>query len=156
MQSKIFASVAGLIALLALIHFGTFTVNEGQLAIRFQFGKIIETDYKPGLHFMTPGVDNVQKFDRLIITQMYLAERFLTREQEQLNVDFYVKWRIADLRRFYEATGGVQENANARLGERIKDSIKSVVTQRSLQQVVTAERAEFTGAMMKNARPAAA
>jgi modulator of FtsH protease HflC len=156
MQSKIFGIVAAAVAILALMHFGTFTVSEAQLAIRFQFGKIIQTDYKPGLHFMTPGVDNVQKFDRLIITQMYLAERFLTREQEQLNVDFYVKWRIANLRRFYEATGGVQENANARLGERIKDSIKSVVTQRNLQQVVTAERAEFTGAMMKNARPAAA
>jgi len=45
--------------------------------------------------------------------------------------------------------------ANARLGETIKDSIKTVVTQRTLQQVITAERAEFTDAMMKNARPAA-
>ena len=35
----------------------------------------------------------------------------------------------------------------------IKDSIKSVVTQRTLQQVITAERAEFTDAMMKTARP---
>ena len=40
-----------------------------------------------------------------------------------------------------------------RLGETIRDSIKSVVTQRTLQQVVTAERAEFTDAMMKTARP---
>ena len=30
-----------------------------------------------------------------------------------------------------------------------------MVTQRTLQQVITAERAEFTDAMMKNARPAA-
>jgi membrane protease subunit HflC len=79
----------------------------------------------------------------------------LTREQEQLNVDFYVKWRIHDLRKFYESTGGTEEVANARLGETIKDTIKSVVTQRTLQQVVTAERAEFTDAMMKNARPSA-
>src|SRR6202012_181028 len=41
---------------------------------------------------------------------------------------------------------------NARLRETIRDSIKSVVTQRSLQQVVTAERTEFTDAMMKTAR----
>jgi membrane protease subunit HflC len=79
----------------------------------------------------------------------------LTREQEQLKVDFYVKWRIDNLRRFYEATGGTEEVANDRLGETIKDSIKTVVTQRTLQQVVTADRAEFTEAMMKNARPAA-
>ena len=86
---------------------------------------------------------------------MYPSEHFLTREQEQLNVDFYVKWRILNLRRYYEATGGTEEVANARLGETVKDSIKSVVTQRTLQQVITAERAEFTDAMMKTARPLA-
>jgi membrane protease subunit HflC len=86
---------------------------------------------------------------------MYPSEHFLTREQEQLNVDFYVKWRIQNLRRYYESTGGSQDVANARLGETVKDSIKSVVTQRTLQQVITAERAEFTDAMMKTARPLA-
>jgi membrane protease subunit HflC len=70
-------------------------------------------------------------------------------------VDFYVKWRIGNLRKYYEATGGVEEVANDRLGETIKDSIKTVVTQRTLQQVITAERADFTDATMKNARPAA-
>jgi len=59
------------------------------------------------------------------------------------------------LRRYYEATGGTEEVANDRLGETIKDSIKTVVTQRTLQQVVTADRGEFTESMMKNARPAA-
>jgi membrane protease subunit HflC len=100
-------------------------------------------------------VNDVARFDKRIITQLYPSERFLTREQEQLNVDFYVKWRIDNLRKFYEATGGTEDVANARLGETIKDSIKSVVTQRTLQQVITADRREFTDAMMKNARAAA-
>jgi modulator of FtsH protease HflC len=100
-------------------------------------------------------VEEVSRFDKRLITQLYRQEPFLTREQEQLKVDFYVKWRIHDLRRYYEATGGTEEVANDRLGETIKDSIKTVVTQRTLQQVVTAERADFTESMMKNARPSA-
>ncbi len=88
-------------------------------------------------------MQEVSRFDKRIITQLYRQEPFLTREQEQLNVDFYVKWRINNLRRYYEATGGTEEVANDRLGETIKDSIKSVVTQRTLQQVVTAERARI-------------
>ena len=36
---------------------------------------------------------------------MYQAEHFLTREQEQLTIDFYVKWRINNLRRYYEIDG---------------------------------------------------
>jgi membrane protease subunit HflC len=138
-----------------LIRASVFTVTEGRLAIKSIGGQIVESDFAPGLHFRIPLVHEVAMFDRRIVTQSYPAERFLTREQEQLNVDFYVKWRIDNLRRYYEATGGTEEVANARLGETIKDSIKSVVTQRSLQQVITADRTEFTDAMMKNARPAA-
>jgi membrane protease subunit HflC len=132
-----------------------FTVSEGQLAIKSTGGEIVDANFEPGLHFKIPLVNEVMRFDKRILTQMYPAEHFLTREQEQLNVDFYVKWRIQDLRKYYEATGGSEDVANARLGETVKDSIKSVVTQRTLQQVITAERAEFTDAMMKTAQPLA-
>ncbi len=155
MQNKLLYALLSLVVAILLVRASVFTVSEGQLAIKSIGGQIVSTDYQPGLHLRIPVVEEVAKFDKRILTQLYPSERFLTREQEQLNVDFYVKWRIDNLRRFYESTGGTEEVANARLGETIKDSIKSVVTQRSLQQVVTADRAEFTGAMMKNARSAA-
>ena len=155
MHSRILYMLIAAVAIVLVGRASVFTVSEGQLAIKSTGGEIVESDYAPGLHFRIPLVNDVRRFDRRIITQLYPSERFLTREQEQLNVDFYVKWRIDNLRKFYESTGGTEDVANARLGEVIKDSIKSVVTQRKLQQVITAERAEFTDAMMKNARPAA-
>ena len=155
MQNRLLYLLLALVAVILIGRASVFTVGEGQLAIRSTGGEIVDADYKPGLHLRIPLVNEVRRFDRRIITQLYPSERFLTREQEQLNVDFYVKWRIANLRKYYEATGGTEDVANARLGETIKDSIKSVVTQRTLQQVITAERAEFTDAMMKNAHPAA-
>ena len=155
MQNRVLYILLALVAAILLVRASVFTVSEGKLAIKSVGGEIVDSNLAPGLHFRIPLVQEVALFDKRIITQLYPAERFLTREQEQLNVDFYVKWRIDNLRRYYEATGGTEDVANARLGETIKDSIKSVVTQRSLQQVITAERAEFTGAMMKNAGPAA-
>jgi modulator of FtsH protease HflC len=155
MQNKIFGVLIAVIAVVLLVRASAFTVSEGQLAIKSVGGNIVDADFEPGLHLRIPLVQDVSKFDKRIMTQLYPQERFLTLEQEQLNVDFYVKWRIENLRRYYESTGGTEDVANARLGETIKDSIKNVVTQRTLQQVVTADRAEFTGAMMKNARPAA-
>lgn len=155
MQSKLLSVLLVLVAVILIGRASLFTVSEGQLAIKSTGGAIVDADYQPGLHFKIPLVNEVMRFDKRIITQVYPQERFLTREQEQLNVDFYVKWRIDNLRKFYEGTGGTEDVANLRLGETIKDSIKSVVTQRTLQQVITADRAEFTDAMMKNARPAA-
>jgi membrane protease subunit HflC len=155
MQNRILYSLLVLVAVILVVRASLFTVSEGQLAIKSIGGEIVDANFQPGLHIRIPLVEEVNHFDRKIITQLYRQELFLTREQEQLKVDFYVKWRIHDLRRYYEATGGTEEVANDRLGETIKDSIKTVVTQRTLQQVVTAERADFTESMMKNARPSA-
>jgi membrane protease subunit HflC len=155
MQNRLLYILIGVVAFILVVRASVFTVSEGQLAIKSIGGEIVDSDLQPGLHFRVPLVHEVSRFDKRVITQLYRQERFLTREQEQLRVDFYVKWRISNLRRFYESTGGSEDAANDRLGETIKDSIKSVVTQRTLQQVVTAERAEFTDAMMKNARGAA-
>jgi len=155
MQNKILFTLLAVVVLILVVRASVFTVSEGQLAIKSIGGEIVNANFLPGLHVKIPLVEEVSRFDRRILTKLYGQEQFLTREQEQLKVDFYVKWRINDLRRYYEATGGTEEVANDRLGETIKDSIKTVVTQRTLQQVVTADRGEFTEAMMKNARPAA-
>jgi len=155
MHNKILYILLAAVASILVVRASVFTVSEGQLAIKSVGGEIVDSNYKPGLHFKIPVVNEVAKFDKRIITQFYPAERFLTHEQEQLIVDFYVKWRIDDLRRYYETTGGSEDVANARLGETIKDSIKTAVTQRTLQQVITANRKEFTNAMMKHAHSAA-
>ncbi len=159
MQNRLLYMLIGAVITILVVRASVFTVSEAQLAIKSVGGNIIESDFEPGLHFRIPLVQDISRFDRRIITQLYRQERFLTREQKQLRVDFYVKWRIANLRRFYEATGGTEQaandRANDRLGEIIKNNIKSVVTQRTLQQVVTAERAEFTDAMMKDTGAAA-
>ncbi len=153
MQSRILYVLLGLVALILIVRASVFTVTEGQLAIKSTGGEIVDSNFQPGLHFRIPLVNEVTRFDKRILTQMYQSEHFLTREQEQLNVDFYVKWRINNLRRYYEATGGSEDVANARLGETIRVSIMSVVTKRTLQHVISAERAEFTDSMMKTARP---
>jgi len=155
MQNRMLYIMLGLVIVILVGRASVFTVGEGELAIKSTGGDIIDADYAPGLHFKIPLVNEVTKFDRRIVTHQYTQERFLTSEQEQLVVDFYIKWRIGDLHKYYLATGGVEDVANARLGETIKDSIKTVVTQRTLQQVITAERAAFTDATMRSASPAA-
>src|SRR5579863_10117773 len=127
-----------------------FTVSESQLAIRTEFGKIVGINYAPGLHAKWPW-DAVTKFDKRILSQSYTGETFLTNDNRGLIVDFYVKWRVKDPSLFYTATGGREEQAGERLAEIVKDGIKSVVAQRTLQQIVSAERAAVTGEMFGQA-----
>ena len=97
-----------------VLSMAAFTVNQTDLAIKFRFGEIVRADYKPGLHFMTPLVNNVRKFDRRILTEDYPAESFLTSEGKILKIDFFVKWRISDVSRYYISTAGGSEEVAAR------------------------------------------
>jgi membrane protease subunit HflC len=98
---------------------------------------------------MVPGLESVQKFDRRVLTRNYPAEQFLTSEGKILNVDFYVKWRISDVERYYLATNGDEESAASRLAEIVKDGLKGVIAKRTIQQVVAAERSEFIGDILQ-------
>jgi membrane protease subunit HflC len=140
------------VAILALIIAATslFTISEAQVALRTEFGAIVGLDYSPGLHAKWPW-DQVVKFDRRILSLSYTGETFLTNDNRGLIVDFYVKWRVKDASRYFQATGGSEDLAGERVAAIVKDGIKSVVAQRTLEQIVSAERAAVTGDMIGQA-----
>jgi membrane protease subunit HflC len=119
--------------------------------MKLRFGEILRADYKPGLHFKAPLYHEVHKFERRITTRNYPSEQFLTSEGKILRIDFYIKWRIFDVSRYYIGTGGSEDTAAVRLGSIVKDGIKGVIARRTIQQVVAAERTEFTGEILKAA-----
>jgi membrane protease subunit HflC len=150
MENRGVIAVIAAAAVAVLIVMAAFTVRETELAIKFSFGKIVNADYSSGLHFMIPVVNNVRKFDKRIQSRTYPSEQFLTSEGKILRIDFYVKYRIAEVGRYYQATqGGDDEIAAGRLGSIVKDGIKGVIARRTIQQVVAAERNEFTGEILK-------
>ena len=147
-RSYLAVILIGFVAL--VLSMAAFTVRQTDLAIKFRFGEIVRADYAPGLHFMMPLVNNVRKFDKRILTEDYPAESFLTSEGKILRIDFFVKWRITDVSRYYTSTaGGSEEVAARRLGEIVKDGLKGVIARRTIQQVVAAERTEFLGEVLK-------
>ena len=150
MNARLFPLLIGAGVLVVLAALSLFSVNETEFAIRTEFGKIVGIDYAPGLHAKWPW-DVVTKFDSRILSQSYTGETFLTNDGRGLIVDFYVKWRVRNPSLYFTATGGLVELAGERLAEIVKDGIKSVVAQRTLQQIVSAERAAVTGQMFGQA-----
>ena len=149
-MSRGFPFAVPVVLLLILASTCVFTVGENELAIRTQFREIVDADIEPGMHFKTP-IDSVLKFERRISSQSFQGETFLTNENRGLIVDYYVKWRIKDAGRYYQAFNNDEGAANQRLSDIVKDGIKNAVAQRTLQQIVSAERAAFTGAMFGRA-----
>ena len=138
-----------------VLGLSTFTVNQRELAIKLQVGEVVRSEYEPGLHFKIPIFQTVRKFPKRILTISDRPDRIFTAERLALQVDFFVKWRIIDAVRFYTSTGGSITVANGRMSEIIKNSIVTEFGKRTVQEAISAERAELMRDMLASARDAA-
>ena len=129
-----------------------FTVDERELVIRFQLGQIKQSDYEPGLHFKLPFVQNVRKFDRRIQNLDTEPEKYLTSERKNVKVDFYVKWRISDVERFYKANTGDLRRASDRLSTIVRNLLKDEFGKRTVRQVVSGQRSDIMDILTKQAQ----
>jgi membrane protease subunit HflC len=144
-----FVVVLGLV--LVGIGLSAFTVNERELAIKLQLGEMVQAGYEPGLHWKLPIVQNIRKFPKRILTISDRPERVFTVENEALEVDFFVKWRIVDTVRFYTSTGGAPAVANDRLSEIIKNAVVTEFGKRTVTEAISVGRAELMRDMLQTA-----
>jgi modulator of FtsH protease HflC len=132
-----------------------FVVSEGQVGVLFQLGRIVRSDIAPGIHFKLPLVQDARVFDRRILTLDAQPERYLTSEKKDVNVDFFAKWRISDVGRFYTTTNGQELETIQRLSPILKEALRNQVTQRTLRETVSDARSSMTEALVKNSNEAA-
>ena len=67
MSRGMFQAIVGALALMWLVSASMFQVRETELAIKFRLREIVATDFDPGLHFMIPWVESVQKLSLIHI-----------------------------------------------------------------------------------------
>ena len=130
--------------LAVVAYFSVFRVQEYEQAIVFQFKEIQRSDYEPGLHFMIPVINTAQKFETRLLNLDQEPQRFLTVEKKDVIVDYYAKWVISDVEKFYVATrGGDVQYATGLLGQRINRALRDEFGKRTVQEVVAGERGEI-------------
>ena len=140
--------LAGLI--LALILNSIFVIDEKEDGIVFQFGEAIRSDIPTGLNFKLPIIQNVKKYDSRLQTLDEEPNRILTIESKYLIVDSFVKYRITNVRTFYDATSGSFINLNNLLGQRTAFELKNQFGRRTVTELVSGERDQLMSDMRKN------
>ena len=143
MKGRNLAIVILLVIVGTVILSATYTVDEREKAIVFQFGEILRADDEPGIHFKVPFINNVQKFDARIQTMDAAPESYLTKEKKNLVVDSFVKWRISNAADYYTTLGGLKANAENRLAQRVNDALRQEFGKRSVPQVISGDRVEI-------------
>jgi len=152
MKANVGSILVGLVLLLIVGALSMFVVDQRQNAIVFRLGEVVDVKKAPGLYFKIPLLDNVRPFDVIILTiDTAEPERFLTSEKKNVLVDLFVKWRVTDVRKYYESVRGSEPLAQTRLLQTINDGLRAEFGNRTVHEVVSGERDKIMDLMREKA-----
>lgn len=154
-SSKPIVGLIGLIVGLFVIANSVFLVKENEVALLLRLGEIVDSDFEPGLHFKAPFVQEVVRFDKRIQTLDARPESFLTGEKKDVIVDSYAKWRITDVAQYYRSTRGSPTETSRLLSAQINAALRDEFGKRTIQEVVSGERAEIMQKLARDANQSA-
>jgi len=144
--------VVGLVVALLILSLSLFTVDQRQAALVFQLGEVVSIKKDPGLYFKVPLIQNIRYFETRILTMDPAdPERFITSEKKNVLVDYYVKWRIKDIEKFYVSFNGDERRAENRLSQTVNDGMRAEFGKRTVHDVVSGERDDVMEALRKSA-----
>ena len=130
------------VAILAIVFalFGLFTVDPTQQALVLRFGQPVrDLIDAPGLYAKWPFVDTVVYIDKQILALDNERQEVLVADNQRLEVDAFVRYRIADPLKFYQSVFNVQ-GANAQLGGMLNSALRRTLSEASISEIVRTKR----------------
>jgi len=120
-----------------ILGFGSiYTINEAEQAVVTQFGKPVGgavTD--AGLHFKTPIIQTVIKFDKRILEWDGSANEIPTLDNKYIFIDAFARWRISDALQFYKSAKN-EMLAQSRLDDILDGAVRDEIANRTMVEIV--------------------
>ena len=143
-QKTITIAVIALGAIALLVYSSAFVVSQTQQALVLQFGEIKRVEQTPGLKFKLPFVQNVIMFDNRLLEFNAQPAEFITKDrradvEERVVIDAFVRYKITNPVKFYQAVMN-EENLRARLNSIVVSSMRRVLAQNSLNDLLSDKR----------------
>lgn len=163
MRRTISFLIVGLAIVAGLLFAGSRNIgpvlitHEGEQKMVLRLGSVAAVRTEPGLWWRIPLLDDVLVFEKRLL--YFNADPILiqTKDAQPINVDYYVLWRIADPRRFYESfPGGNVDRAVDQIGRVVGADVQELIGQYSLDEVITSERTALMKKMTEQAGEALA
>ncbi len=129
------------VIVLGIVGFSSvYTVHQAEQALVLQFGEVKSLIAEPGLHFKLPLVQNVVYYDKRVLDYNNPAQEVPTKDQKQLVVDAFSRYRIVDPLRFFQTVTN-EQGMEDRLGNIVNADLRAVFGEVELATLLTPERA---------------
>lgn len=140
-----------------------FVVKQGQNGIVLRLGRLVEEKttgkvivFRPGLHARIPLLDQVRLFDTRLQTLDIKSSRIVTNEKKDVIVDYYVKWKIKNIAKYFKSTGGNSLKAETLLEQQLNTSLRAQFGKRKIAELVSGGRDDMMEILRQRAEIQAA
>jgi len=117
-----------------------FTVDPTEQALVLRFGQPVgDLIEAPGLHAKLPIIDNVIYIDKRILALDNERQEVLVADNQRLEVDAFVRYRIQDPLLFYQSVLNIQ-GAGAQLGGMLNSALRRTLSEASISDIVRTKR----------------
>jgi modulator of FtsH protease HflC len=125
---------------LALAWMSVFVVDPTQQALILRFGQPVrDLIGAPGLYFKWPFVDTVVYIDKRILALDSEPQEVLVSDNQRLEVDAYIRYRIADPLLFYQSVFDTR-GADAQLGGMLNSALRRTLSEATIKDIVRDKR----------------
>ena len=147
MKSPVALFTALVVLLIAVIGVGSsaFVVQQTQLALVLRFGEpvlgrgLITT---PGIHFKIPFIEKVVFLDNRILDLETSKQEVLASDNNRIDVDAFLRYKIVDPLRFYQSVGDTQR-AEGQLSNVLNSAVRRVLGEANMPQIVRDQRSQL-------------
>ena len=135
-----FALLIAIIVTLIIIHGALFTVDPTEQVLVLRFGEPVrDVIGAPGLYGKWPFIDSAIYIDKRILDLDAPKQEVLVSDNQRLEVDAFVRYRISDPLKFYQSVGTIQ-GANDQLDGMLNSAVRRILGEASIADIVRDRR----------------
>jgi membrane protease subunit HflC len=131
-----------------------FTIGEWEQGMVVQFGNPKRIIQEPGLYFKLPGIQNLVRFEKRVLTTDARAAEYITLDKKRVLVDHVSRWRIQDPLQYYRSVRD-QIRAVARLDDMIAARFRQEIATHDFLDLIRENREEIMATVTKATRETA-
>ncbi|HTZ69891.1 MAG TPA: protease modulator HflC, partial [Acetobacteraceae bacterium] len=132
-----------------VVQLSFFEVGQTQMALITELGDPQRVITQPGLHWKMPVLQNAILFDRRLLDFASDPEEVILGDQRRLIVDSFARYRITNPLQYYQTVGPSDDAVRARLESVVNSSLRRVLGDETLLDVLSAQRTRIMAAIQK-------
>ena len=141
----LFTALVALLIVVIGVGSSAFFVQQTQLALVLRFGEPVlgrGLITSPGLHFKIPFIEKVVFMDNRILDLETSKQEVLASDNNRIDVDAFLRYKIVDPLRFYQSVGDTQR-AEGQLSNVLNSAVRRVLGEANMPQIVRDQRSQL-------------